>query len=59
MGFFNKYYITTPIFKKQQLSVSKDDFYMISNNDPLILELAPHSLEILKITSNEKQILFY
>jgi hypothetical protein len=59
MGFFNKYYITTPIFKKQQLSVSKDDFYMISNNDPLILELTPHSLEILKITSNEKQILFY
>lgn len=59
MGVFNKYYITTPIFKKQQLFVSKDDFYMISNSDPLILELAPHSLEILRITSNEKQIIFY
>ncbi|WP_276503760.1 hypothetical protein [Terrimonas pollutisoli] len=59
MGFLNKYYITTPIFKKQQLAVSKEYFYMISNNGPLILELAPHSVEILKITSNEKQILFY
>jgi len=59
MSFFNKYYVTTPIFKKQQLSVSKEDFYNISDNDPLILELTPHSLEILKITSNGKEISFY
>src|SRR5688572_3394366 len=58
MSIFNKYYITTPIFKKQQLSVSKDDFYKISQNDPLVLELAPYSLEVLNITSNDFEISF-
>jgi hypothetical protein len=56
MSAFNKYYITTPVFKKQQLAISRDTFSMISNTEPLILELAPNSLEILRIKSNGNEI---
>jgi hypothetical protein len=59
MGFFNKYYVTSPISKKQQISLSKDAFQNISNDELLALDLAPNSLEILRITSKEKEILFY
>lgn len=59
MGVFNQYFITSPVFKKQQISVARDDFYMISDTKPLVLELAPHSLEVLRITSDEKEIQFF
>jgi len=59
MSVFNKYYLTTPIFKKQQLAISKEGFYSISTNQPVIMEIAPNSLEILRITSGGKEIGFY
>lgn len=59
MSVFNKYYITTPIRAKQQLSISKEGFYMISCSESLIFELGPNSLEVLKITSDGKEIVFY
>ena len=59
MAFFNKYFITTPIFKKQQVQVGKSDFYSISDDNPLILELAPHSQAILRFTNDGKEITCY
>lgn len=59
MSVFNKYYLTTPIFKKQQMAISKEAFYSISGTEPVILEIAPNSLEVLRITSNGKELEFY
>ena len=59
MAFFNKYFISTPIFKKQQVQIAKEDFYNISNDKPLILEVAPHSQAILRLTNDSKEITFY
>ena len=59
MAFFNKYFIATPIFKKQQVQVEKTDFHNISDNKPLVLELAPHSQTILRFTNNDEEISYY
>ena len=59
MAFFNKYYIATPIRKKQQVQFDKDDFHNITDNDFLILELTPHSQSILRIVNNGKEIKYY
>jgi len=59
MAFFNKYFIATPIFKKQQVQVEKSDFYNISDDKSLVLELAPHSLAILRFTNDGKEITHY
>jgi len=59
MAFFNKYFITTPIFKKQQVQVEKADFYNISDDKPLVLELAPYSQAILRFTNDGKEITYY
>ena len=59
MAFFNKYFIATPIFKKQQVEIAKEDFYNIADDKPLILELAPHSQAVLRFTNDGKEITFY
>ena len=59
MAFFNKYYISTPIRKKQQVQIDRDDFHNITDNNSLMLELAPHSQAILRIVSNGKEIKYY
>jgi hypothetical protein len=59
MAFFNKYFIATPIFKKQQVQISREDFNNITSDKPLILELAPHSHAILRFTNDGKEITFY
>ena len=59
MAFFNKYYISTPIRNKQQVQINKDDFYSITNDSDLIVELAPESQNILRLTNNGNQITFY
>lgn len=59
MAFFNKYYISTPIRKKQQVQIAKDDFHSITDNSPLILELAPDSQSILRLVNNGKEIKYY
>ena len=59
MDFFNKYFIATPLFKKQQIQIAKEDFYNIADDKPLILELAPNSHAILRFTNNGKEVTFY
>ena len=59
MAFFNKYYISTPIGNKQQVRIGKDDFFNITDNNFLILELAPHSQSILRLVNNGKEISYY
>jgi len=59
MAFFNKYYITTPVQKKQQVQIDSEDFNNITGQSDLILEIAPHSQIILRLTNNGKEIRFY
>src|SRR5688500_1530439 len=49
MAFLNKYYITTPIQKKQQVQIAKDDFYAITDSSVLVMEVAPRSQNILRL----------
>ena len=58
MAFFNKYYISIPIGKKQQVQIDRDDFYMITDNNSLILELAPYFQSTLRLANDEKEITF-
>jgi len=59
MAFFNKYFIATPVFRKQQVQIAREDFYSITDDKTLILELAPNSQAILRFTNNGKEIGFY
>jgi hypothetical protein len=56
MGAFNKYYLSTPIVKKQQIEIKREDFYAIPNGDSLVLETAPYSHTVLRFTYKEKEI---
>ena len=59
MPFFSKYYISTPIPKKQLVQIDKEDFHNITDDNSLILELAPHSEAILRIVNKGKEIKYY
>ncbi len=59
MAVFNRYYITTPIRKKQMIRVNMEDFYKIRNEDPLVFEVAPRSMTILGVKNNLEDIIFY
>jgi hypothetical protein len=59
MGIFNRFYIATPIFKEQQVSVTKEAFDLISTTSPLVFEVAPATLMILRISSDGNTIPFY
>jgi hypothetical protein len=56
MSAFNRYFLSTPVFKKQQVEITKEDFYAIPNGIPLILEMAAHSNIVLRFTNNGKEI---
>jgi hypothetical protein len=58
MSFFNKYYLGTPVRTKQQVLVEKDDFHNIQEDSRLVLEIAPYSQTILRITNNEQPVIF-
>ncbi|MGZ8541391.1 MAG: hypothetical protein ACXWV6_12120, partial [Chitinophagaceae bacterium] len=59
MAFLNRYYIYTPIQKKQQVQIAKDDYYAIADSSILVMEVAPRSQNILRLTNNGKQITYY
>jgi len=59
MAFFNKYYISSPIGKKQQIQIDREDFHNITDTNSPCLELAPHSETILRIVNNGKEIKYY
>jgi hypothetical protein len=56
MPFFNRFYISTPLYKNQQIEVSKTDFDNITEEDLLCLEVAPCSTFLLKLRNKEKRI---
>jgi hypothetical protein len=57
MALFKRYYISTPVLKQRQVRVSYEDFCMIADGNPIILELAPYSRTILRFTCNGKEII--
>ncbi|HKO82081.1 MAG TPA: hypothetical protein VJU78_16855, partial [Chitinophagaceae bacterium] len=59
MSFFSKYYLSTPVRMEQQIQISKEDFCSISDDSRLILEITPYSQIMLRLTNNEKQIIFH
>jgi hypothetical protein len=59
MAFFNKYYLSTPLFQNQQIEVSRDDFESIHDNDELHLEVGPESTFILRLCNGNKEIKYF
>ncbi len=58
MGIFNQYYISIPFENSKQIAIGKDDFLMLSDEDALILEIAPNSKELLKVSNKGRDIAF-
>lgn len=56
MAFFGRFYLSSPVLKKRLVQVTYEDFCIILNGDPIILELAPHSRIMLRFTYNGKEI---
>jgi hypothetical protein len=59
MAFFNKYYLSTPLYNNQQIEVSREDFENIATTDELCLEVGPASKYILRLMNREKEINYY
>jgi hypothetical protein len=59
MPFFNKYYLSTPLYKSQQIEISREDFDSIPDNRELCLEAGPSSVSILRLMNDGKEIKFY
>ena len=59
MAFFNKYYISAPLYENQQVEISREDFDSIGDNDELCLEVAPESTFIFRLSDGNKQINYY
>jgi hypothetical protein len=59
MAFFNKYYLSTPLYQNQQIEVSREDFNSISDYDELHLEVGPNSTFILRLCNGDKEIKYY
>src|SRR5260221_3217287 len=56
MALFNKYYLTTPLYKYQQIQVNADDFNNISDHNDLCLEVGPNSVFVLRLLNGEKEL---
>jgi len=56
MPYFNKFYISTPIFKKQQVEITRPDFESLEDNQELCVEVAPASCMILRVTHDDRSI---
>jgi len=59
MPFFHKYYLSTPLYKNQQVEISREDFESIPDGRELCLEAGPSSVFILRLRNGEKDIRFY
>jgi hypothetical protein len=59
MEFFNKFYLSTPLFENQQIEVSRGDFASIGDNDELYIEIGPSSTYILRLCHGNKVINYY
>jgi hypothetical protein len=56
MAFFNRYYLSSPVVKKQQVEISREDFMSLPQQGNLVIEVLPHSQTILRFTNNGKEI---
>jgi len=59
MAFFNRFYLSTPLYNNQQIEVSREDFYSIDETVLLCLEMGSDSNFILRLRNGEKKINFY
>ena len=59
MALFRRYYLGTPIFSNQQIQVSAEDFFMISEEYPLCLEVGPNSQQILRLMYGGREIQYW
>ena len=59
MAFFNKYYLSTPLYQNQQIEISREDFDSIHDNDELYLEVGPNSTFILRLCNGDKEIRYH
>jgi ABC-type antimicrobial peptide transport system permease subunit len=59
MAFFNKYYLSTPLYQNQQIEVSREAFESINDNDELHLEVGPDSTFIFRLCNGNKEIKYY
>ncbi len=59
MPYFNKYFISTPLFKRQQFEISREDFYSINKENEVCIEIAPNSTLVLQLRIGEKEIKYF
>jgi hypothetical protein len=59
MPFFNRYYLSTPLYKNQQIEISREDFESIPESNELCLEVGSNSTFILRLRNGEKEIKYY
>jgi hypothetical protein len=59
MAFFNRYYISTPLFTKRRIEIDRNDFDVISDTENICLEVSKSSLSILQLKVNNKQINYH
>jgi len=59
MSFFNRYYLSTPLFNCQQVEINSNDFNSISESEEICLEVGKVSLFVLGLKKGEKKINYY
>lgn len=56
MSAFGRYFLSTPVFAKQQTEVSKEDFLSIPNGAEVAVEVTPKSNIVLRFTCSGREI---
>lgn len=59
MPFFNKYYLSSPLYNKRQIQVSREDFESIPDNTEICLEIGAVSQTVLRLQYNNRDLKFY
>jgi hypothetical protein len=56
MALFNKYYVSSPLYKYQEIQVNEDDFNGITEYNELCLEIGPNSVFVLRLLNGNKEL---
>ncbi|MBS1574236.1 MAG: hypothetical protein JST09_02935 [Bacteroidetes bacterium] len=59
MSFFNKYYLSTPLYENQQIEIGLENFEKINNETELCLEIAATSFYVLRLRNGNQIIEFW
>jgi hypothetical protein len=59
MGFFNRYYLKTPLEKKQVVEISKETFEKLFPAQNLVFEVAPYSKTIFNLKAGGENIHYW